>query len=106
MRAAPEASVVLVLGDIRLEVTDEQARDLRRQLEVGASLPSTGEGDPDDVLSTAAVAPLLSCSAKYVRGLCALPKRDPRYLKHVRKGREILVRRRDVTEWIARRFSE
>jgi hypothetical protein len=95
-------SVVLVLGDIRLAVTDEQARELRRQLAVGDATPSTLDGDPGEVLTTADVAPLLSCSAKYVRALCALPKGDPRYLKHVRKGREILVRRQDVAGWIAR----
>lgn len=96
--------VVLVLGDIRLEVTDSQARELRHQLEADVSAPSIVDGDPAEVLTTAAVAPLLSCSPKYVRSLCALPKGDPRYLKHVRKGREILVRRRDVAEWIARQI--
>jgi hypothetical protein len=95
-------SVVLVLGDIRLAVTDEQARDLRRQLAVSDSSTPMLDGDPGEVLTTAGAAPLLGCSPKYVRGLCALPRSDPRYLRHVRKGREILIRRRDLAGWIAR----
>lgn len=84
---------------MRLEVTDEQAEDLRRQLAVARS--EARDHMPDEILTPDEAAPLMRHSAKAVRGLCRLGRDDPRYLKHLRKGSKILIRRADVSEWIA-----
>ncbi|MBS1862992.1 MAG: helix-turn-helix domain-containing protein [Actinobacteria bacterium] len=92
----------MTIGDLVLQLTDEQAEDARRQL--GVAAPKSDHHE--DVLTTAEVAPILGCSAKYVRELCRLPKSDRRYLKHARKGREILIRREDAADWVARQIEE
>ncbi len=97
-------AVPLSLGGIRIEVTDEQAEELRLQL--GEANSQARVGTPDEILTPDEAAPLMRHSAKAVRGLCRLPKNDPRYLKHLRKGPKILIRRADVAEWIANQIGE
>jgi hypothetical protein len=92
-------AVDLTVGGVHLQLTDEQAEDLRRQL--GESRSEVRRHVRDEILTPDEAGPLMRHSAKTVRGLCRLSKDDPRYLKHLRKGPKILIRRADVTEWIA-----
>jgi hypothetical protein len=99
-------AIVLDLGGVRLEVTEEQAEQLRRQLEVPEAGAVSGAGGQQEVLTPEEAAPLMRHSAKSVRGLCRLPRDDPRYLRHLRKGREILIWRSHIDEWIARQIGD
>jgi excisionase family DNA binding protein len=95
--------IALMVGGIRLRLTPEQADDVRRQL----GEPSSGlRVRRDEILTPDEAAPLMRHSAKTVRALCRLRKTDPRYLKHLRKGSKILIRRADVAEWIAGQIGE
>ena len=95
---SPVRPIPLVLGGIRIEVTTEQAEELRRQL----GEPFDGvAGSQEEMLTPGEAAPVMRHSAKSVRKLCCLPKDDPRYLRHLRKGPKILIRRADIAEWIA-----
>lgn len=95
--------IALTVGGILLQLTDEQAEDLRRQLGEPAS---DSRVHRDEILTPDEAAPLMRHSAKTVRGLCRLRRDDPRYLKHLRKGPKILIRRADVAEWIASQIGE
>jgi excisionase family DNA binding protein len=97
-------SIALTVGGIRLQLTDEQAEDLRRQL--GESGPEVRVRASDEILTPDEAAPLMRHSAKTVRRLCRLRRDDPRYLKHLRKGPKILIRRADVSQWIASQIGE
>jgi hypothetical protein len=55
----------------------------------------------EEMLTPDEAAPVMRHSAKSVRALCRLPKSDPRYLRHLRKGAKILIRRSDIADWIA-----
>jgi hypothetical protein len=103
---APDTTdaVALTVGGIRLQITDEQAEDLRRQL--GESRSEVRVSAADEILTPDEAAPLMRHSAKTVRGLCRLRRDDPRYLKHLRKGPKILIRRADVSAWIAGQIGE
>jgi hypothetical protein len=90
--------IALTVGEIRLELTQEQVADLRRQI---AEPAAAGLRLSDEILTPDEAATLMRHSAKTVRALCGLRKDDPRYLKHLRKGPKILIRRADVSEWIA-----
>lgn len=93
------SKIALRVGGILLELTPEQVADLRRQIaESGTASPVRGSGE---ILTPDEAAPLMRHSAKTVRALCSLRKEDPRYLKHLRKGPKILIRRADISEWIA-----
>jgi excisionase family DNA binding protein len=98
---APDGTgaIDLTVGGIHLQLTDEQAEDLRRQL--GEPRSEARVRDTDEILTPEEAAPLMRHSAKTVRRLCRLRRDDPRYLKHLRKGPKILIRRADVSEWIA-----
>lgn len=52
--------------------------------------------DPERLMTPAEAAELLRCSVDYVQRRC----RENR-LKHLRKGRHILIRRQDLTDYIA-----
>lgn len=100
---ATEADELAVtVGGIRLQLTPEQADDLRHQL----GEPSRIRVRRDEILTPDEAAPLMRHSAKTVRALCRLRKDDPRYLKHLRKGSKILIRRADVADWIAGQIGE
>ncbi|HEY2479018.1 MAG TPA: helix-turn-helix domain-containing protein [Solirubrobacterales bacterium] len=103
---APDTTdeIALTVGGIRIQLTDEQAEDLRRQL--GESRSDAPVRLRDEILTPDEAAPLMRHSAKTVRSLCRLRKDDPRYLKHLRKGPKILIRRADVAEWIASQIGE
>lgn len=102
---APDTAgeIALTVGGIRLQLTDEQAEELRRQL---GEPVSDSRVRRDEILTPDEAAPLMRHSAKMVRALCRLRKDDPRYLKHLRKGPKILIRRVDVAEWIASQIGE
>ena len=51
--------------------------------------------NPEELLTPREVAGIMRCSADYIWKLC----REGR-LKHIRKGRSILIRRRDITAYI------
>jgi hypothetical protein len=99
---SPTRPIPLILGGIRIEVTDEQAEDLRRQL--GEPRADGVAGSLEEMLTPGEAAPVMRHSAKSVRKLCCLPKGDPRYLRHLRKGPKILIRRSDIADWIARQI--
>jgi len=76
----------------------------RRQLR---GVRPDGLADPEDeMLTPDEAAPIMRHAAKSVRKFCALPKDDPRYLKHLRKGSMILIRRFDIADWIARQIGD
>lgn len=96
--------VPLTLGGIHIEITPEQADELRRQLG-GASVDAVYDLS-GEMLTPDEAAPVMRHSAKSVRKLCGLPRSDPRYLRHLRKGSKILIRRSDIDEWVARQIGE
>jgi hypothetical protein len=96
--------VPLTLGGIRIEITHEQADELRRQL---AATPADAVDDTSgEMLTPDEAAPVMRHAAKSVRKLCRLPKGDPRYLRHLRKGSKILIRRSDIDEWVDRQIGD
>jgi hypothetical protein len=95
------STVDLTVGGLRLRLTDDQAQELRRQL--GESPRNTAPPVPE-ILTPDEAAPLMRHSAKSIRALCGLRKSDPRYLRHLRKGRKILIPRAHVDEWLARQI--
>ena len=89
--------VVDLIGETGLE-----ADGLRRRF---GGPPGGDTTDPvEEMVTPEEAGILMRHSAKSVRKLCRLDRGDPRYLRHLRKGAEILIRRSDIADWIGRQI--